>query len=319
MLQLQRTRLSLIAALFLVASLASSYLAAADPAVNDNGNGTKTVLWDFSNSANYTSSNVAIAQNDLRLGSTPGAWNFTSDSDFLAGGTRDPTVRITNGSLRLNGNEGNLVTNGNFSTTRNWTFANGTAGTIVASQNLGTGEFAHATADNSTQFDSMDTIVGWATVSSIGATSTALLDPAVKVEGTSAMRDTITLPSSSMWAGISRTGTTWDFSPYNPLSAWLNTTFSGPGQISVVLHLETATTTWDSVAVAVPLSWGRVELDFAPFGANLTAITRLDLRFTGAMITGVNVYVDDLWRVYTKTINDTGIVSQSIAKPSTGN
>jgi len=208
MLQPQRTRLSLIAALFLVASLASSYLVAADPAVNDNGNGTKTVLWDFSNSGNYTSSNVAIAPNDLRLGSTPGAWIYASDSDFLAGGTRDPTVRITNGSLRLNGNEGNLVGNGNFSTTGNWTFTNGTAGTTVASQNLGTGEFAHATTDNSTQFDSMDTIVGWATVSSIGATSTALLDPVVKVEGTSSMRDTITLPSSSMWAGISRTGTT---------------------------------------------------------------------------------------------------------------
>src|SRR2546428_4521065 len=138
MLQLQRTRLSLIAALFLVASLASSYLAAADPAVNDNGNGTKTVLWDFSNSANYTSSNVAIAPNDLRLGSTPGAWTYASDSDFLAGGMRDPTVRITNGSLRLNGSEGRLVANGNFLTTGITTFAYGYTGTIVTSQNIGT-------------------------------------------------------------------------------------------------------------------------------------------------------------------------------------
>src|SRR6267378_3265422 len=206
MLQPQRTRLSLIAALFLVASLAGSYLAAADPAVNDNRNGTKTVLWDFSNSANYTSSNVAIAQNDLRLGSTPGAWTYTSDSDFLAGGTKDPTVRITNGSLRLNGNEGNLVANGNFSTTGNWTFTNGTAGTIVASQNLGTGEFAHTTSDNSTQFDSMDSGAGWSTVSSFGATSTAMIDSTVKVEGSGAVRDTITLPTSPMWAGIVRTG-----------------------------------------------------------------------------------------------------------------
>src|SRR5467141_1359828 len=115
MLQLQRTRLSLIAALFLVASLATSYLAAADPAVNDNGNGTKTILWDFSNPANYTSSNVTIAPNDLRLQSTPAGWTQTSDSDFIASGTPDSTVRITNGSLRLRGNENNLVGNGNFS------------------------------------------------------------------------------------------------------------------------------------------------------------------------------------------------------------
>src|SRR5437773_2346096 len=194
MLQLQRNSLSLVAALLLVGSLATSYLASADPAVNDNGNGTKTILWDFSNPANYTASNVTIATNDLQLQSTPGGWTESSDSDFAATGIPDSTVRIANGSLRLRGNENNLVGNGDFSQAGNWTWTNGTSGTIVASRNLESGEFLHATADNSSQFDSMDTGAGWSSVSSFGATSTAVVDPLIKSEGLASVRDTITLP-----------------------------------------------------------------------------------------------------------------------------
>src|SRR5947209_8655665 len=128
MIQLQHTRLSLLAALLLVTSLATSYLASADPAVNDNGNGTKTAVWDFSNPANYTSSNVRIATNNLTLGLTPGSWLTTSDADFAANGAPDAAAKVTNGSVRLVGNEANLVANGNFSQTSNWTWANGSAG-----------------------------------------------------------------------------------------------------------------------------------------------------------------------------------------------
>jgi hypothetical protein len=281
MVQPQHTRLSLLAALLLVTGLTTSYLAVADPAVNDNGNGTKTITWDFSNPANYTSSNVAIAPNDLRLRSTPGLWSETSDADFLATGTPDPAVRIANGSLRLKGNEGNLVGNGNFSQAGNWTWTNGTTGTIVASQSLGTGEFLHVTADNSTQFDSMETGAGWAGATSLGAGSIASLDFLVKSEGAASMRDAITLPNSSLWAGVSRTGATWNFTPFNRLSVYLNTTFGG--QLQGFLHLETATTTWNSTTVIVPSFWAPVEFDFTSFGSNLTSIILLDLRFTWAL------------------------------------
>src|SRR5437773_1190245 len=181
MLQLQRNSLSLVAALLLVASLATSYFAAADPAVNDNGNGTKTILWDFSNPANYTASNVTIATNDLQLQSTPGGWTESSDSDFAATGIPDSTVRIANGSLRLRGNENNLVGNGNFSQAGNWTWTNGSFGTL-ANLSLGVGEFAHATGDNSTQFDRMETGAGWSGAQALGATSTAMLDSSVVFE-----------------------------------------------------------------------------------------------------------------------------------------
>src|SRR2546422_2385571 len=140
MIQPQHTRLSFLAALLLVTSLATSSLARAAPAVNDNGNGTKTAVWDFSNPANYTSSNVAMARNDLRLGSTPGSWLETSDADFIANGSPDAGARVTNGSLRLTGNEANLVANGNFSQASNWTWANGTAGASVSGHRPRAGE-----------------------------------------------------------------------------------------------------------------------------------------------------------------------------------
>src|SRR3989449_3920507 len=162
MIQPQHTRLSFLAALLLVTSLATSYLASADPAVNDNGNGTKTAVWDLSNPANYTSSNVAMARNDLRLGSTPGSWLETSDADFIANGSPDAVARATNGSLPLTGNEANLVANGNFSQASNWTWANGTAGAIVADQSLRAGGILHSPTENNTPFPSMETNLGGA-------------------------------------------------------------------------------------------------------------------------------------------------------------
>src|SRR2546422_7678285 len=45
------------------------------------------------------------------------------DADFIANGSPDAAARVTNGSLRLTGNEANLVANGNFSQASSWTWA----------------------------------------------------------------------------------------------------------------------------------------------------------------------------------------------------
>src|SRR2546428_3393465 len=167
MIQPQHTRLSLVAALLLVTSFAMSYLASADPAVNDNGNGTKTAVWDFSNPSNYTFSNVAIAPNDLRLGSTPGSWLGTSNADFAANGSADAAARETNGSVRLVGNEANLVANGNFSQASNWTWTNGTAGGIIVPESAATGGVRPTPAGTSTPIHPMGTNSGWAGVTQL--------------------------------------------------------------------------------------------------------------------------------------------------------
>src|SRR2546427_9678082 len=98
MVRLHVNRHIVVVALLLIGSIFVSFRALADPAVTDNLDGTKTVAWNFSNSSNYTWSNVAMAANNLRLGSSAGEWCETLNSDFAAAGTPDVTVRVNIGS-----------------------------------------------------------------------------------------------------------------------------------------------------------------------------------------------------------------------------
>src|SRR6266498_3206618 len=128
MVRAQPIRPALFTAILVIVSLVTSIftaLARADPSVNDNGNGTKTAAWDFTNPANYTLSNVRLEPDDARLESTPSGWVQTSDADFLSNGTLGPTARATNDSLQLLGNDANLVANGDFSQTTDWSPSDG--------------------------------------------------------------------------------------------------------------------------------------------------------------------------------------------------
>src|SRR5437867_5421576 len=320
MVRLHVNRHIVVVALLLIGSIFVSFRALADPAVNDNLNGTKTARWDFWDPANYTTSNVAMSPGNLTLASTPGSWPQTSDLDFTANGTPDPTIRIVNGSIRLAGNEANLVANGDFAQVSNWTWTNGTPGTVVVQQVLEAAEFLHASADNSTQFDSMDTGAGWGPVSSgIGATSIPTVN-SNRTEGTASVRDQISLQLPAMWAGISTSGSGWDLTPYNRLSVWLQTNFSG--SLSAILHLQSSQAgppVWDSTPVTLATFWRRVEFDITPFGANLSTVNRIEFRFTGSQVRGVNVFVDDVWLLYRKSLDGTARVSQSFSKPTTSN
>ena len=219
MAQLESRHPSLGLAVLLVLTTAiATFLPAvrADPRVTDNGDGTRTAAWDFATPANYTMSNVAMGPGGLGLAQTSHAWLQASDADFSLNGTADSNVLVGNGSLSLVGHEENLVTDGDFATPGGWTYANGTAGTTFASWASGMGELDHATADNSTQFDSMDTGAGWGPVSSgVGAMSVLNLEPSTKHEGSGAIRDTISLDDPAKWAGLTNSSAVWNFTPYN--------------------------------------------------------------------------------------------------------
>src|SRR5436309_416210 len=87
----------------LIVSPCLAAIARGDPSVSDNGNGTKTAVWDFANPGNYTISNMALAPNEARLRSVPGGWLQTSSADFVANGTADSATNVTNDSVRLSG------------------------------------------------------------------------------------------------------------------------------------------------------------------------------------------------------------------------
>jgi len=286
----------------------------ADPRVTDNGDGTRTAAWDFATPANYTMSNVAMGPGGLGLARTSHAWLQASDADFNANGTADSNVVIGNGSLSLVGHEGNLVADGDFGSPGGWTYTNGSAGTTSASWTAAMGELDHSTADNSSQFDSMDTGAGWVGVAEIGAMSVLNLESSTKHEGSNALRDTISLDNPAKWAGLTNSSAVWDFSPYNRLSVWLNTTYSGPGQLSVILHLESGIPKWDSPPMTLTNSWQLVEFDFTSFGGNLSTVNQIDLRFTGAVVSSEHVYVDDLWLLYRKSIDEAASIGQAFVK-----
>ena len=310
------SRVPLVMTLLLAAGLAASLgspPARADPFVTDNGNGTRTAMWNFSNAPDYVLSNVAVGPGGLALRSTPGFWLQSSDGDFAANGTPDPSVTITGGSLRLGGHEGNLVANGDFSSSGTWTYENGTTGAVTASRNLGSGELRHQSNNNSTQYDAMDVVGTWMIAGSGGATSQLRPENGIKVEGMGSVRDTISLSVDTEWAGLAKSIAA-DFSPYNRLSLWLNTSFGGPGQLSAVLHLEAGAPNWTSAPLVLRNSWQRVEFDFTPFGRNLSSLLRLELRFTGAAVASTDVYIDDIWRLYRKTVDETASISQTFAK-----
>src|SRR5438093_6459148 len=103
MVRLHANRQTLVVALLLLGSVLASFRAVGDPAIIDNRNGTKTALWDFSQSANYTGSNISVSRNDTRLGSTWGRWAQSSDVDFVGNGSADAAVEIVSDSLKLRG------------------------------------------------------------------------------------------------------------------------------------------------------------------------------------------------------------------------
>src|SRR3990170_3035074 len=56
--------------------------AAADPWVSDNGDGTSTAVWNFTNTADYATANVEISGGTASLAPQTTGWNSTTAADF---------------------------------------------------------------------------------------------------------------------------------------------------------------------------------------------------------------------------------------------
>ena len=316
------TRAVLVAFLLLVGMGVASQLpnARAEPSVGDLGNGNRTAVWDFRDPSAYTTSGVEIGTGSLSLQRITSLWLQDRDSDFSLNGTPSSQIVVGGGSLRLKGNEGSLLGNGNFVTTANWTATNSPSGSVLASVGGGTGEFSHSTPSLSSQFDSLDSSSSWGSVSGPGATSIVLGESNVKVEGTGSLNDTISLTASTMWAGISRSSAPpWNFTLYNRISVWLRTTYTGSEQLFAVLHLESGFNTWDSPPFAIDVGWRRFDFPLTGFGAHLGAVSRMELRFTGAVVPapGASVYIDDIWERSFKSTDERASIAQVLSKPTT--
>lgn len=315
----ESSRLAVLIALLLLLGIGLSShppTARADPFVTELGNGNKTATWDFANPTASNLSGVEIGPGGLALEQLHSSWVQTSDTDFTSNGTVDDQATIESDSLRLRGNEGSLLANGDFSSSANWTFTNSPSGTVLASLGTGTGEFTHSTPDSSSQFDSMDAITtSWTSAASPGASSLLTQETVVVVEGSGSARTMLTLTSSTGWAGVQKTTLSpWNFQPYNEFSVRLSTTYQGPGQLSAVLNLWTGTAEWNSTPVPMTTSWQVAVFDISLFGNNLSSINRIQFRFTGVGVLDEVVYIDDVWHRYLKSKDEFATIQQSFFK-----
>ncbi|MCJ2563511.1 MAG: hypothetical protein LN417_05430, partial [Candidatus Thermoplasmatota archaeon] len=81
-----RVQLSCMILLLLLSNLfALVHDSSADPALQDNGDGTATATWAFQNPANYTSHNLSFGASNVTLQALPFQFIDTSQVDFQQG------------------------------------------------------------------------------------------------------------------------------------------------------------------------------------------------------------------------------------------
>ncbi|MFQ5911035.1 MAG: DNRLRE domain-containing protein, partial [Thermoplasmata archaeon] len=106
-------------------------IGSADPVLIPNGNYTSTVVWDFQDPGNYTTTNVELVNQEARLIEVSTSWDETTGSDF-ENGAFDNTIATLDGKVVLSNLTKSAIANGNFSSDLNWTFQDSTYGNITS-------------------------------------------------------------------------------------------------------------------------------------------------------------------------------------------
>ncbi|MFQ6107116.1 MAG: hypothetical protein ACE5QF_05970, partial [Thermoplasmata archaeon] len=160
-----RRRCLLLASVLVLQSMiliGFSPVAGSDPAVIDNLDGTKTVVWDLEDPANYTHSGVTLAGGYAELERVNESFVDTLEADFLLAEATENISVLPTGEIRLSGNAGDLISGGDFSSDGSWDNTSSSGGNITAERDP-MGENAlmrHQSGMTDVQFDSMDDIVG---------------------------------------------------------------------------------------------------------------------------------------------------------------
>ncbi len=289
--------------------------ASAEPVLSDLGGATR-VTWDFSSTADYNVTGLALAPGTATLAKTSLWRNFTSDAEFLA--SRDAATNVSVGSgLRLANHAANLIRDGTFNeTTGPWTYVNGTTGQIVSARDLGGWARLWHPAPRA-QFDSMDDVFGtgpWTGVSNGKSTST-LSQSTVRVEGSGSLRDDLTIVQQGFnWIGAFRDDSgTWNWSAYNRLGVWINVNASGLAA-SILLD-NPGGQNWGSwVPQSLTPGWRRYIFDISPsFGTN-DQINAVEVGFLGN-VGSYTARVDDLVLFNYTAFDEPANVTQTFVKP----
>jgi hypothetical protein len=288
-----------------------------EPDIVDIGGGRRTATWALDDPGFYTSENVTFDGGGANLTLSDFSWHESEQVDFLDG-TWDENVTIaSDGNLTLMANNTNLVTNGDFSSDANWTFANGTGDNVIAERN-DTQENAHVhyygSAGPSEVFDPLDDwtdILDWNLQS---GDNRSLSTESHLGAGCMNLSWTPLLPTDE--AVVRRVAPTyWDWGLYNRLSLWLDSNYSGDSLEVYLTLVDTAMISWDAPRKNVNGSWKEYVFDLEGSAANMSQVLAVYIHFTG--VGGFiqwNVSVDHITLYRIKIFNETGYVNQTFYK-----
>lgn len=301
--------------------------AAAAPSITNLGNGNKTISWDFTNQSDYAASGVNVSR-PVQLNMTGGSLLQDSDQDLATNGTWDTTnLSVSGGSLASRQFRQELVVNGSFEDSEPWLYQNSSDGNVSALRDDGnqTGEFRHSKGNSSMiQFDSMDTGVGanW-TYPVMGprmplpTVNAFNQDVVTKHEGTaSVMLDINYRNRPENWVLLLQDlMPSQNWSDYNTLGVWLNTTYPGPDILQVGLDLTSipGPVHQNLTKQTVTQGWRQYLFNLSQFAGNLGQVIRIAFNFTNISGTAA-IWVDDVWLYHFDRIDQSAGMSQEFAK-----
>src|SRR3990170_1126178 len=307
---------TILALLFLGLFLAP--LGGGDPTVGGAGGGINRATWDFTTPADYAATNVTLAPGNASLAKSSSWRNYTVDADFRNANESSSNVAVI-GGVRLLGDPSNRIRNGTFASGGDWTF--NSTGNVTAGLDAGRARLNHSSAGATPimQFDSMDDVFGptpWTGAAFGGGSSSTLNQEFVfRIEGIGSLKDDITVGAGpGSYAGAYRDDAgTWNWSAFHRMTVWAAVITPG---VQMYFHLQNGfgANPWDAPGQSLQAGWYPYIFDLTPFPGDLSAVDRVDVRFTGPA-GSYTAYVDDISLF--GAFNETATIEQSFAKPLT--
>ncbi|MEE9490102.1 MAG: hypothetical protein V3V91_06650, partial [Thermoplasmata archaeon] len=308
-------------AAFLVGLPASS---GSDPAVTDNLDGTKSVLWELDEPANFTYAGVSVSGGAAELERVNVSFTDSTEGDFLnAEAEHNISVNASN-FVELSGNSGNLISVGDFSSGGPWSY--GATPDITPDVNLTAGNafLRHSSGEVDVQFDNMDDVIatGWGIDGSPGAIVGFNQETVNFVQGTGSINvsyDQFAPANPTRWGGASRSlvgGQDW--SGYNRLVLQGDTNYTG-SNLMLIVNISDGVVEQNLLAEQMTVGWKAHTFSLEAFAGDLSSIQFIRLIVTNVTVP-VLFYIDDIRLTFHKSFEQTAYINQTFVKsdPTSG-